>query len=124
MALSDQLQSIVKSVDGVVAASIMGFDGIAVETAHSATGSETAASIELTNAWVEFSNVLSQLKLAAQTLKTGGITEVSVSTEKVVTVMRMITAEYFLVVGVLPTGNLGKARYVMRVGSPALAQEL
>ena len=102
----------------------MGFDGIAVET-HQAPGSaDQAASLELTTAWVEYGNILSQLKNAADVLKTAAIAEVSVNSEHLITLMRMVTPEYFIVLGPKPSGNYGKARYVLRITAPKVKSEL
>jgi predicted regulator of Ras-like GTPase activity (Roadblock/LC7/MglB family) len=125
MGFSEQLKEMVASVDGAVACSVMGFDGIAVETHNAEIAMAQTADLELSNAWVEYSNLLQQLKkAAAENLKTGPISELSVNTEKVLTVMRMVNQDYFVVMGLLPTGNYGKARYVLRLGAPKLAKEL
>jgi predicted regulator of Ras-like GTPase activity (Roadblock/LC7/MglB family) len=124
MAFSDQLSTIVTSVDGAIAVSIMGFDGIAIETKQVPALEQTATALELQNAWVEFGNVLGQLKQAAQTLKTGPIAELSVNTEKLVTLMRLVTPEYFVVLALTPAGNYGKGRYALRIAAPQLAKEL
>ena len=124
MSFTEHLQQVVSTVDGAIACSVMGFDGIAVETHQAPAAEQTAASLELTNAWIEYANLLSQLKNTAETLKTGAVAELSLNTEKVITIMRMVNAEYFLVLGMLPTGNYGKGRYVLRVTAPRVAQEL
>lgn len=124
MGFSEHLQSMVSSVDGSIACSVMGFDGIAVETFQAPKGAEDAAALELTNAWVEYANLLSQLKITAETLKTGKVAELSVNSEKLITLMRMVNQDYFLVMGLLPSGNYGKARYVMRITAPMVAKEL
>lgn len=124
MSFSEHLQSIVKQVDGAIACSVMGFDGIAVETVQADATGEAAASLELNNAWVEFANLLSQLKQTAETLKTGKVAELSVNTEKVITLMRMVTPDYFLVLGLLPSGNYGKGRYVLRIKAGEVGKEL
>ena len=41
--------------------------------------------------------MLTQLKNAAELLKTGAVTEVSINSEQVLTIMRLVTDEYFLV---------------------------
>lgn len=122
MAFAQTLEKIVSTVDGAIACSVMGFDGIAVETHQGKP--ETADELDLQAAWVEFSNVLSQLKATAETLKTGKVAELSVNTEKVITLMRMVTPEYFVVLALLPSGNYGKARYSLRIHAPQLASEL
>lgn len=120
MAFSEHLSLIMKSVDGAVAASVMGFDGIAIETQQTSA----AASLDLSTAWVEYANVLSQLKATAETLKTGRLSEVVVSSEKLLTLVRLVNKDYFLVLGLVPTGNYGKGRYVLRVTAPKVAAEL
>ena len=67
---------------------------------------------------------MSQAKLTAETLKTGKVTELSINSENVITLLRMVNQDYFLVVGLLPTGNYGKARYVLRITAPKVAKEL
>ena len=120
MAFLPHLESVVKQVDGAIACSVMGFDGIAVETHQT----DQASELELQTALVEFANLLSQLKTAAETLKTGAVSEISINTEKVITLMRMVTPEYFVVLALGPEGNYGKGRYVLRVTAPKLKAEL
>ncbi len=124
MAFLPHLESVVTQVDGAIACSVMGFDGIAVETYQAPQSADLASSIELTSAWIEYGNALSQLKSGAELLKTGQVSEVSVNTEKVITLMRMVTPEYFVVLGLKPEGNYGKGRYVLRVTAPKLKAEL
>ncbi len=67
---------------------------------------------------MEFANILTQAKSAAELLKTGAITELSINSEKVITLMRLVSPEYFLVLALKPTGNYGKGRYVLRLAAP------
>jgi predicted regulator of Ras-like GTPase activity (Roadblock/LC7/MglB family) len=120
MSFRTHLESVVNQVDGALACSIMGFDGIAVDTLQK----DAAAELELQAAWVEYANVLSQLKSAAELLKTGAVAEVSVNTERVLTLMRMVTPEYFLVLALRAEGNYGKGRYVLRITAPRIKAEL
>lgn len=120
MSFLNQLESVVSQVDGALACTIMGFDGIAVET-HQV---DSAAELDLGSAWVEFANVLTQLKNAAEQLKTGAVSEVSINTDKVIALMRLVSPEYFLVLALRPDGNYGKGRYVLRLVAPKLRAEL
>jgi predicted regulator of Ras-like GTPase activity (Roadblock/LC7/MglB family) len=124
MAFTEHLKSVVDTVDGAIACSVMGFDGIAVETVQNGNRETEAASLDLSAAWVEYANLLSQLKQTAENLKTGAVAELSVNSEKVVTLMRMVNKDYFVVLGLLPEGNYGKGRYVLRITAPKLATEL
>lgn len=120
MAFLPHLQSVVNQVDGAWACSIMGFDGIAVET-HQVEGSDE---LELQSALIEFSNTLTQLKTAAEGLKTGAVAEVCINTEKVSAILRLISPEYFIALALKPEGNFGKARYVLRIAAPKVRAEL
>jgi predicted regulator of Ras-like GTPase activity (Roadblock/LC7/MglB family) len=124
MAFLPHLESVVTQVDGAIACSVMGFDGIAVETFQAPQASDFASQVELSSAWVEYGNALSQLKTGAELLKAGTIAEVSINTDKLVTLMRMVTPEYFVVLALKPDGNYGKGRYVLRVVAPKLKAEL
>ena len=124
MAFLPHLEAVVSQVDGAIACSVMGFDGIAVETFQAPQSSELASQLELTSAWVEYGNTLSQLKSGAELLKAGAVTEVTVNAEKLVTLMRMVTPEYFVVLALKPEGNHGKGRYVLRITAPKLKAEL
>lgn len=120
MSFLTHLESVVNSVDGAIACSVMGFDGIAVET-HQKGGNE---SLELQNTWVEFANILTQAKSATETLKTGKVQELSINTENLISVLRMVNNDYFLVLALKPTGNYGKGRYVLRITAPKIQSEL
>lgn len=120
MSFLTHLESVVNQVDGAIACSVMGFDGIAVETHQK----PDADSLELNSAWVEFANVLTQVRSATEALKTGKVQELSINTENLITVMRLITPDYFLVLALKPEGNYGKGRYVLRITAPKLQSEL
>ena len=124
MSFQDQLSVVLKSVEGAIACSLMGFDGVAVDTARVPSLEGQARSLDIETAWIEFGNVLGQLKTVSEPLKTGAIHEVSVNSENVLTLMRMVTQEYFVVLALLPTGNYGKARYALRLAAPKLKAEL
>jgi predicted regulator of Ras-like GTPase activity (Roadblock/LC7/MglB family) len=120
MSFLTHLESVVSQVDGALACSVMGFDGIAVETHHKAPASE----LDLSTIWVEYANILTQVKTAAELLKTGTVTELSINSEKVITLMRMVSPEYFIVLALSPNGNYGKGRYVLRLTAPLVKAEL
>jgi predicted regulator of Ras-like GTPase activity (Roadblock/LC7/MglB family) len=120
MSFRTHLESVVNQVDGALACSVMGFDGIPVDTYQQ----EDAAELELNGAWAEYANLLGQLRQAAETLKTGEVQEVGVNSERVLMLMRLISPEYFLVLALRADGNYGKGRYVLRVIAPKIRAEL
>jgi predicted regulator of Ras-like GTPase activity (Roadblock/LC7/MglB family) len=123
MGFREHLESMVQGVEGGVAASIMGFDGIAVDTVESQVDAE-ASDLDIQTMLIEYSNILNQLRQAAEVLQSGNVTELSVNTEKLVTLMRLLSDEYFAVLAIAPRANYGKARYLLRVNAPKLAAEL
>ena len=115
----DALKKIVDGVDGGIAGLVMGFDGIPLEQ-HAREGH----SIDITTVGMEFSFILTQVKRAAEILQLGDAREVTVKAEKLTVVMRLISPEYFLALAMLPEGNFGKARSLLRVAAPKMQSEL
>lgn len=113
------LQDIVDRTDGGIAGLLMGSDGIAID--QYAAG-DSAFDIE--SVGMEYSVVLKGVQRAGEMLDTGGTDEVSVKTERLTTVVRLLSEEYFVAVAVEPGGNVGKARYLMRVKAPELIDNL
>jgi hypothetical protein len=40
------------------------------------------------------------------------------------TLIRLLNDEYFVVVALQPSGNIGKARYLLRISAPKLLEKL
>jgi predicted regulator of Ras-like GTPase activity (Roadblock/LC7/MglB family) len=68
--------------------------------------------------------VLSQLTQTAQQLKTGEVSELSINSERVITLIRLVSPEYFLALALRPDGNWGKGRYLLRITAPKVRAEL
>ena len=120
MSFREELEGICGRVEGAYAASLMGFDGIAIETVQPAPPD----GVELNTLLVEYSGILQQVKNAAEQLQMGKASEVSIRTEKLVAVARLLTPDYFVVLALSPEGNLGRARYELRVARPRVVKEL
>jgi len=73
---------------------------------------------------IEYSGILSQVRQAAESLQMGKASEVSIRTEKLVAVARPLTPDYFVLLALSPDGNVGRARYELRVAGPKLAAQL
>lgn len=108
-----------REVPGVRSATVMGFDGIAIESrdADGADGNEAAAAVEV-------AAVTSQLRRAAEGLGSGDVREVTLETDGMTTLLRPLTAEYCLAITLGAGGLTGKARYLMRIAAPKIAAEL
>lgn len=115
----DYLRKIVDNVGDGVGGVIMGLDGIPVETYVREQGG-----FDINIVVMEFSYILTQVTKAAETLKVGGIEELVVRAEQLLLVVRMVNEEYFVAVVLHPDGNLGKCRFLLRVGAAKLLAEL
>ncbi|MEJ7604389.1 MAG: hypothetical protein WKG01_41415 [Kofleriaceae bacterium] len=97
----------------------MGLDGIPVETYV-----KQRDRVDVTTVAMEFSFILTQVRKAGDSLSVGSLEELSVKTQRLVLVCRMISPQYFVAICVAPEGNFGKARYLARVSVPTLAAQL
>ncbi len=114
----DALKEIVDHTEGGMAGLIMDMSGIPLET----YAKDTAFDISTVGA--ELSIVLGQVQRAGENLEAGPMRELQVGNEKMVTLIRMLDATYFLALTLKPEGNLGRGRYMMRVASPKILKEL
>ena len=113
------LQDIVERTDGGIAGLLMASDGLAIDQYAAGDGP-----FDIESVGMEYSVVLKGVQRAAEMLDTGATNEISVKTERLTTVVRMLSDEYFVAVTVEPGGNVGKARYLMRVKAPELVDAL
>ena len=119
MSFREHLEQVCRNVDGAVACSLMGVDGIEVDT-HVVDGGQ----IDVKSLLVEYSGVLRSAREAAEAHEAGGVAEIAITTDKLLAVVRLVTPEYFMVLALRPEGNVGKARYLLRVTAPRLKAEL
>ncbi|MEM8606254.1 MAG: hypothetical protein AAGF92_04075 [Myxococcota bacterium] len=113
------LQDIVERTDGGIAGLLMASDGIAIDQYAAGDGP-----FDIESVGMEYSVVLKGVQRAAEMLDTGSTDEISVKTERLTTVVRMLSDEYFVAVTLEPGGNVGKARYLMRVKAPEIVDNL
>lgn len=103
------LRDVVERTEGGIAGLIMGYDGIPVE--NYVRGD---AKFDVESVGMEYSIILTQIMKAARMLEAGEAREVSIQAEKLTTVIRFLDANYFVAVTMSPSGNFGKARFLLR----------
>ena len=119
MAFKQHLEAVCSQVEGAVACSIMGFNGLPIDSHR-----VVEPGMDLDSLWVEYSSLFSQIQRAAESMQSGKVKEVAIHTDRLSTVARMINPEYFLVLAMSPEGNIGKGRFALRVIAPQILPEL
>lgn len=118
MGLKDLLQDIVEKVGGGIGALIMGYDGIPIEEYIL----ESNFDIQLLA--VEYVNVMKEVKRSLEVLKTGNLEEVLISTEQSKIIIRTVCEDYFVILILNSEGNYGKGRYLLKLETPRLLEDL
>ena len=119
MSLRDTLRSIVENVDGGLAAMIMAYDGIPVDEV---SVDQTEFDMQLLS--VEYATVLKEIRRSVEVIKAGDMEEVSLTTDRTCVAIRVLNEELFVVLIIKRDGNFGKGRYLLRLKSYEIAQEL
>lgn len=120
MSFRQHLQDVCQGVEGAVACTLIGLDGIEVDSWLG----EVPPELGLKSLLVEYSGVLRTLRDAVETNHAGELSEMSIRTDRLVTVARAVSPDYFLAVALRPEGNEGKARYLLRIAAPKVKAEL
>lgn len=113
------LKDVVDNTDGGVASLLMGFDGIPVDQYV-----REGEGFDVESVGMEYSVILKNIRNAAQMLEAGDAREVSVQAERVTTLIRLLNDEYFIAIALRPSGNLGKARFLLRTRGTKLLSDL
>jgi predicted regulator of Ras-like GTPase activity (Roadblock/LC7/MglB family) len=114
---SELLDSIVNKVEGSLAAVIMGMDGIAIEKRV------LDENINVESLAAEYTSALRLSSSSAQEVGLGMLEEYILSTPNRIVIIRMITADYFLLLLLAREGNIGRARFELKKAKYLLAQE-
>ena len=116
MSFKHTLKDLVDTTSGAIGASLMGYDGIAIDEYLT-----ESADFDLQLLVVEYANLLKEVRQTIELLKTGDMEELSVTTAKVKVLVRTVNDEFFLVLILTPDGNYGKGRYLLRREAPMIS---
>lgn len=113
------LENIVKSCSGGVGAVLMGYDGIGIDYY---TGDDISLDLNLVG--IEYSNVVKEIRNAAEVLTIGDLQEVTIKTDQFYVIIRSLTEEYFIALILDRQGNFGQGRYLLMREAASLCCEL
>ena len=111
------LQDLRQRVDGALAVSLIGLDGIAIESIKDGR-------VPLDVMGAEFGGFVKSIRLSNTELNTGEVLQFSVVTEKYIAFLSAVTPEYYVLLVLEPDGNYGRARYELARVKQALRDEL
>lgn len=111
------LQGILDRVEGTLAVSLIGLDGIAVESIQS-------DSVPLDIMGAEFGGFVKSVRLSNTDLHAGDVLQFALVTEKYITFLSAITPEYYVLLVMNPEGNYGRARFELEKAKHLLRDEL
>jgi len=121
-------ESIVKLLDGIdggVACVLMGFDGITVDTyTRAAAPGASDAVPDIQTISMEFAHLIAQARRTLDSVEAGTLEELTLKTDRLTLVVRLLTPEYFLACAIRPAASLGRTRYLMRLTAPGLRADL
>ena len=103
-------------VEGTLAVSLIGLDGIAIDTLN-----EGRVPLDILGA--EFGGFVKSIRPSAE-LDTGEVLQFSLVTERYITFLSAITPEYFILLVLRPDGNYGRARFELSRAKNLLRDEL
>src|SRR5256714_15665550 len=92
------LRGIAEKVDGTLAVSLIGLDGIAIETVH-------FDSVPLEAMGAEFGGFIKSVRVTNTELDTGEVLQFSLVTEKYIAFLSAVTSEYYLLLLLKPHCN-------------------
>jgi predicted regulator of Ras-like GTPase activity (Roadblock/LC7/MglB family) len=104
-------------VEGSIAVSLIGLDGIAIETIG-------AGQVPLDVLGAEFGGFIKSLRNANTELNTGDVLQFALVTERYITFLSEVTPEYYILLVIRPDGNYGRARFELAKAKHALRDEL
>src|SRR5437762_12898705 len=106
----DLLETILERTEGSLGALIMGTDGIAVEKVLVEAGKD--GSLDIASA--EFTSLVRGAQRAGADLGLGNMRELVLSFDDSIFLMRLLSRDYFVVLGLTFEGNLGRGRFELR----------
>ena len=113
----DVLAGIHERIHGAIAVSLIGLDGIAVETIND-------HDMPLDVLGAEFGSFIKAIRHANTELNTGEVLQFSLVTEKYITFLSAVTTEYYILLVLRPDGNYGRARHELSKAKSLLRDEL
>lgn len=113
----DVLRGIQQRVEGTLAISLIGLDGISIDSVND-------EGVPLETLGAEFGSFVKSIRLSNTELDTGEVEQFSLVTERYITFLSAVTSDYYLLMVLSPEGNYGRARFELFKAKNTLRDEL
>lgn len=111
------LEQIREHVDGTLAVSLIGLDGIAIESIK-------ASNVPMEAMGAELGGFIKSVRVSDTEFNTGDVQQVSLVTDRYIAFLSAITEEYFVLLILAADGNYGRARFELARAKHLLRDEL
>lgn len=118
MSLKVMMEDLLQSVSGGLAIMVMGYDGIPVTEV---VLESTSCDVHLLSAG--YAAIFKQIRHSVELVKAGEMEEVLITSSLARAVMRRMSDDLFIILILSHEGNVGKARYMLRLQTSQLAKE-
>lgn len=117
MSFRSVLEDVRSRVDGTLAISLIGVDGISVDSINH-------SGVALDAMGAEFGRFIKSIRLSNTELNTGEVEQFSLVAEKYVAFLSAVTPDYYVLLVLRPDGNYGRARFELGRAKQVLRDEL
>ena len=126
MSFENVLREVLNECGGGLGIALMGSDGIPIVqlSADLGPGISNPLGDDIGTAAVEFARILCEIRKAADALGAGAMAETLINLARFQLLLRQVDDDIFLVLALAPSGNAGKARYLIRRHLLELRSEL
>jgi predicted regulator of Ras-like GTPase activity (Roadblock/LC7/MglB family) len=114
----DSLRRIAERVEGTRAVSLLGLDGIAIDSYVSAEGLPMDSLAAEAGALVKAANICRALA------DHGAVSEITLASGRSASILCRVTEEYYLLLLLARDGNFGRGRFELRKAAVVLEKEL
>lgn len=117
MPLRDLLTSLMRRIEGAYAVMLMGYDCIAIDEVQ-----QDEAGFDVQVMAVEYGTLIKEIRRTIQIVGAGEMEEVTISSANAQMIIRILNDQFFAVCIMAKDGNLGKARYLLRLNQQRLIE--
>ena len=99
------LEEMGSRIEGFLGVSLLGLDGIAIDSFR------RSSDVMLESLGAELGSFVKSVRISSADLNVGNVEQFSLVTDRYITILSSVTAEYFVLLVLDRGGNFGRARY-------------